>query len=243
MSQAGPQPSSDLAESLPESWHTELARRTSAAPGPVEERIAVIEDSLQCFTHGRLSCLPVIGVAWLYPAVRRFAQARRRQAEWNLARGYLAAGMLLASAGWLVGVMSWLLGFAASVRMVNPEGTGVALERLVPRLLALAMPASIFGLLAAAETIWAVRVFSTRFWQWVFGVGSAGVFGVLWWLLTKVAAEGRFGPFGPELPLLTLWATWLTAGFVTLALSQAGRWAWLVWFAALVGLSVPMLVL
>ena len=57
--------------------------------------------------------LPVLGVAYLYPAVRRFRWARRRKVEWNPARGYLAAGLALASGGWLVTLVSWLFVFNA----------------------------------------------------------------------------------------------------------------------------------
>lgn len=243
MNPPGASSADEFSTSLPETGQAELARRAAAAPTPADERIAVIEDSLACFTYGWLACIPFVGVGYLYPAVRRFLHARRRKVEWNPACGYLAAGMLLTSAGWLSGALVWPLIYAFVVDLLNPLGEDVNLALLLPRMLCAAGPVSFFGLLAATETAFGIRLLTTRLWQWVFGAGFAGVLGLLWWLFTMMAAEGRIGRFGPAQPLLVLWATWLTAGFVTLALGRAGRWAWLVWFAALIGLSVPMLTL
>lgn len=121
MSQPGTNSTEEFNTSLPEAWQAELARRAASAPSPVEERIAVIEDSLACFTYGWLTCIPFVGAAYLYPAVRRFVHARRRPVDWNPARGYLAAGMFLAGIGWLLTLAVWPRLAAGVLSMIDPH--------------------------------------------------------------------------------------------------------------------------
>lgn len=238
MSQPDASPPADFTVSLPESWRAAVEQRGGPA-----ERIAVIEDSLRCFTCGWLSCLPVIGVAYLYPALRRFFRVRRSTVEWNPARGYLAAGLALTSAGWLVGVWSWLIVFAALAGVMAPNSDGPGLGNLLFAATLFNCPFVIVGLLLATATAWSLPILTGQIWRWI--VRLVIVFSVanLWWLFRNEAAHGRTeAAWLPFLHIAT-WGAWLMAGFTTLALRTAGRWAWLVWFAVLVALTLPFLIL
>jgi hypothetical protein len=141
--------SADLTTSLPDSWRAELAPRDSP-----DERIAVIEESLRCFTYGWLACIPFVGVAYLFPAVRGFVHARQRKVEWNPARGYLAAGLALASVGWMVNVWCWLVAFV-SVAVVNAQNAdGLRLDQLFLAATLFNSPFVVVGLLLSASTVW-----------------------------------------------------------------------------------------
>lgn len=149
MSQPEANSAAGPAASLPDSPRAELARRDSP-----DERIAVIEESLRCFTYGWLACIPFVGVAYLFPAARGFVHARQRKVGWNPARGYLAAGILLTSAGWLVGVLSWLLGLIALMELGDPSEPEVPVVRLMFGALLLSVPIVLVGSVAAASTVW-----------------------------------------------------------------------------------------
>lgn len=238
MSQPDANPPADFTVSLPDSWRSSIEQRGGPA-----ERIEVIEDSLRCYAYGWLSCVPVIGVAWLYPAVRRFAQARRRQAEWNPARGYLAAGLALASVGWMVNVWSWLIALVAVAIVDAQNADGLNLGQLLIAATLFNSPFVIVGLLLATATGWSVPLFSRRFWWWVVGIAAAFCFANLWWMLSKLAEHGQVEAKWVPFLHISAWGVWLMAGFLTLALRKAGRWAWLVWFAVLVALTLPFLVM
>ncbi len=165
MNSPGASSAEDFTTSLPDTWQAELARRAAAAPTPADERIAVIEDSLACFTYGWLACIPFVGVGYLYPAVRRFLHARRRKVEWNPACGYLAAGMLLVSVGWLVGVLSWILGLAGLMGLSDPTGPEVPVANLIFGSMLLNGPALLFGLTIAAWIVWPEQRLDKRWWQ------------------------------------------------------------------------------
>lgn len=241
MSQPGANSADEFGTSLPEAWQAELARRAAAAPNPVEERIAVVEESLRCFTYGWLTCVPFVGVAYLLPAVRSFLCARRRKVEWNPARGYLAAGMLLVSAGWLVGVLSWILGLAALMELGDPTGPEVPVANLMLGSMLLNGPALLVGLLMAAWTVWPGLQVDKRWRQW--GLGALFVFcwGCLIWWFRRLADHSETTLAWGTFLFLSVWGSWLLGGFVILALRRAGRLAWLVWLGMLAALSFPFL--
>lgn len=244
MSQPGTTSTDDFSTSLPEAWQAELARRAASAPNPVEERIAVIEDSLRCFAYGWLSCIPLVGVAYVFPAVRRFLQASRRKVEWNPARGYLAAGMLLTCVGWLVGLVSWILGLAMLMDLADPTGPGVPVANVVLGFLLLTSPALLVGLMMAARTVWPGLRLDKRWWQW--GLGTLSVVfccGILTWWFCRLANHGETTLAWGTFLFLIVWGSWLLGGFVILALRQAGSLAWLAWLGILAALTLPFLLI
>lgn len=239
MNQPGTTSTDDFSTSLPEAWQAELARRAASAPNAVEERIAVIEDSLRCFAYGWLSCIPLVGVAYVFPAVRRFLQASRRKVEWNPARGYLAAGMLLTCAGWLVGVWSWILGLAALMELGDPTGPEVPVAKLLFGSLLLNGPLLLVGLLLAASTVWPAVRLGREWRQWGLGALFLFCWGLLTWWFDRVATQGESS--WELLIFLSIGGIWLLGGFAILALRRAGRLAWLVWFGVLAAFSFPFM--
>lgn len=236
MSQRDANPPADFTVSLPESWQAAIEQRGGPA-----ERIEVIEDSLRCYAYGWLSCLPVIGVAWLYPAVRRFAQARRRQAGWNPARGYLAAGLALTSIGWLVTLMSWLL----FLNMLPITGDFVAREADLMGILALvlvlgAVP-SFLGLCVAWATVWdwlanlSARLRVAAVTVAVLAYATFGFLALSDSFRHRLSESER--SFRVEIAGLGIWLVWLLGGFVLLARRDARLRVWLVWFVVLIVLS------
>lgn len=254
MSQPDANPPADFTVSLPESWRPKLAQPEPAQPDDPNERIAVIEDSLQCFTYGWLSCLPVIGVAWLYPAVRRFAQARRRQNQWNPARGYLAAGLALASAGWFVMLMSWLVVLNAVVVVGELATPDASVMNLLPAVLFFGCPPAIAGLVVAGATCcprltgqllsyWRKRTVRKLLFGLAVFIGLLTVF--------SSASEKLWQSVGlrwPELPPETYlafgpvvsWSLWMAGGMGCLVLrgEVSKRFAWLVGCVWLAGAAL-----
>lgn len=180
MSQPEANSAPDSTVPLPDSWQAELARRAATTPAPVDERIAVIEDSLRCFTYGWLSCVPLLGVVYLYPAVRRFNQARRRQVEWNPARGYLSAGLALASLGWMICLLTWWAFISAQAAVVETDSDD-GLMNFLPAVLFFGSPPAVAGLVVTAVSAWKSLADACRRFLWlvvVFGLGcylSAGL--------------------------------------------------------------------
>ncbi|KAF0175456.1 MAG: hypothetical protein FD161_3351 [Limisphaerales bacterium] len=237
MSQPDANPPADFTLSLPESWRAAVEQRGSPA-----ERIEVIEDSLRCYAYGWLSCLPVIGVAWLYPAVRRFLQARRRKVQWNPARGYLAAGLALGSVGWVVALVSWLVVLNALAVAGDFVVSGDDLLNLLPHILFLGSVPSLAGLCVAWATVWgwlANLPARLRVGAAVVALVAYGTFG---YLALSESFRYRFSEdersFRAEITGLGLWLVWLLGGFVLLARREARLRSWLTWFVMLVVLSV-----
>jgi len=175
VSQPDANPPADFTVSLPESWRAAIEQRGGPA-----ERIEVIEDSLRCYAYGWLSCLPVIGVAWLYPAVRRFVQARRRQAEWNPARGYLAAGLALASGGWMVGLVSWLVSLNAVVVLGELAASDAGAMNLLPAVLFFGCPPAVAGLVIAGALAWERLSEVCQRFRWLVVVLGLGFYFSAW---------------------------------------------------------------
>lgn len=184
MSQPDANPPADFTVSLPESWRAAIEQRGSPA-----ERIEVIEDSLRCYAYGWLSCLPVIGVAWLYPAVRRFAQARRRQAEWNPARGYLAAGLALASVGWLVALVSWLVVLNAVVVVGEFATSDTGVMNLLPAVLFFGCPPAVVGFVMAGAFAWKRLTPVCQRFRWLVVVIGLGFYFSAWLALESASAR------------------------------------------------------
>ena len=243
MSQPEPASDADFTVSMPESWRPKLTQSEPTLPDPPDERIAVIEDSLQCFTFGWLSCLPVIGVAWLYPTVRRFRQARRRQVQWNPARGYLAAGLALASVGWLINVWSWLTAFAAIAVEEAQNADGLNLGGALLAATLFNSPILITGLCVAMATAfprfadllrWERFVASMRKRRvWFVALACAWVVLPFWFQLRLLSETYAF------LAPMIAWSFWMLSGVGCLILQRldgAGKsLAWLAWIVWLIG--------
>jgi hypothetical protein len=233
VSQPKPQPVADFTVSLPESWRAKLAQPQPAQPDDPEQRIAVIEDSLRCFTYGWLSCLPVIGVGWLYPAVRRFAHAKRHKAEWNPARGYLAAGLALASVGWMVALVSWLVVLNAVVVVGEFSASDAGVMNLLPAVLFFGSPPAVVGLVVVWVTVCPRLAEFSSLSLWRVVVSSLGISAAIG--LTLVAVVARWREEQWERPLwlamvgLGIWTTWLLGGFIILALRKKTPWVWAAW--------------
>ena len=87
---------------MPESWRTPASK-----PSGPTDRVALIENSLRCLTYGWLSLVPVAGAFFVIPAVRMFQRVDRERAEWNPAAHLWLRGLVLASFGFWVGLLSW----------------------------------------------------------------------------------------------------------------------------------------
>lgn len=250
MSQPEPQPAADFTVSLPDSWRAAIEQRGGPA-----ERIEVIEDSLRCYTYGWLSCLPVIGVAYLYPAVRRFVHARRQQAEWNPARGYLAAGLALTGIGWLIGLAVWPTISSSMLSAIEPYSsyrddwsatlTHILMFGSLPAFwswsLALGVVWSWWGNPAKRRSRAIVVVgFYLGLCAWNFPAETAKPgYPIDYapetsaWALASWAQRDAYFPIG-----MMIWAGWLIGGFLLLALRRAPLSVWLGWFGGLVLLAL-----
>lgn len=241
MSQPEPTTGADFTVSMPESWRPRPARSEPTQPDSPDARIAVIEDSLQCFTYGWLACVPVFGVAWLYPAVRRFVQARRRKVEWNPARGYLAAGLALASVGWVIGLVVWLIVFNALAVAGEWVSSGNDFLGTLPTVLFVGAMPSFAGLVVAWRVVWEwLARRSARFQIVVWSVA------LLLYLTLGLTLDSRpvhwqepdyQRQFRGEMTVLGVWALWLFGGFVLLARKGVALRIWLIWLAVLALLS------
>lgn len=240
MSQPDANPPADFTVSLPESWRTAIEQ----SGGP-EQRIAVIEDSLQCYTYGWLSCLPLLGVVYLYPAVRRFAQARRRPVEWNPARGYLASGLALAGVGWLLALVFWpvMLGAPLTVLNVIDPNDEEIWRNSIPSAVTLGSLPALVAWFSALDLV-------SHWWRkWIHGaVRWALVSSVyLGWCVLHLAGErrGHWSVAGDASSSnnagIVAWLAWLIVGFLALALGKAKLWAWLAWLFVLTVLTVLFL--
>ena len=235
MSQPDAQSPSDFTVSLPESWRNAIAERNGPA-----QRIAVIEDSLRCFTYGWLSCLPVIGAGYLYPAVRRFAFVRRSEVEWNPARGYQAAGLALASVGWLITLGSWLVLLTSVMDMGDAAPFHAEASRLMLAVLIIGCPLSLAGLCLAAATafpriaaLFDWKRFMANLWNhrgWFAGLACVWVTLPFWHRLILLAKTYWF--LGP----IISWSCWMLGGLGCLLLqrlSAIGKplicLAWAIW--------------
>lgn len=249
----------DLRDALPEAWQAELARRSASAPSAADQRIAAIEDSLACFTYGWLTCIPFVGVGYLYPAVRRFMRARRQTVDWNPARGYLAAGMFLTGIGWLITLAVWSRLAAGVLSLVEPHSD--YLDEW-PTVLASTVA---FGSL---PTLCAWSVALGVIWNWwaesarrrVRNISVAGAYLVLWGLCLSPAPKRYEDPWmtqriEPALGSLAWWREadllypggliflwgWFFGGLLLLIVRRAPFAVWLGWFAGLVLLGSLLL--
>ncbi len=209
--------------------------------GSAAQRVEVIEDSLRCFAYGWLSCVPVLGVAYLFPALRRFVRAGRLAAAWNPARGYLAAGLALVGIGWLLALTIWpvfvLEVIAPDVNMWSDVITAALLCGLLPALAAWSIA------LATVWKWWAERVRGVVRWTLVASIWIAAI-----GLLLASRRAYRLHLWGDSyegwLPDwlryfgLALWAGWLFGGFVLLARREAKLRTWGMWLFGLAALSL-----
>lgn len=227
----------DLSVSMPESW------RASASPqsGPTD-RVALIENSLRCLTYGWLSLVPVAGAFFVIPAVRMFQRVDRERAEWNPAAHLWLRGLVLASFGFWVGLLSWwLLLWCGGVakELVNLAEGEMAL--MLAHLLIFGSCPTLLGLgLAAARWPNRFGAFVHRFRRLLlFLLGTAYAILVLVISMTeslqpRTRLDGRTGSvYG----LLTVWLVWLLGGFVLLALRRAKAWVWLIWVVGAAALT------
>jgi hypothetical protein len=71
------------------------------------DRVRVIERSLECFTQGWLSLIPVLGIFAAIQAMILHHQVRSETGrEWNPAGRYLLAGFVLAWTGSLLSILA-----------------------------------------------------------------------------------------------------------------------------------------
>lgn len=116
-----------------------------------DQRIAVIDDSLKCLLYGALACVPFLGALFLLSAVRSFRAARRNPAPWNPARRPLAAGLALASVGWLVNLASWWIPICsfAKATYLDQWIAEESLLHFLPGVLAVGFPVTLAGWIMA----------------------------------------------------------------------------------------------
>ena len=89
---------------MPEAWRQAQAFRDSPA-----HRIELIEASQRCLLYGWLSWLPLLGVFFAGPAVVRFFRTTRDLTVWNPAHHLAVRGMILASLGGGLSLLTWYL--------------------------------------------------------------------------------------------------------------------------------------
>lgn len=250
MSQPDANPPADFTVSLPESWRAAVEQRGGPA-----ERIAVIEDSLRCYAYGWLSCLPVIGVAWLYPAVQRFLQARRQQVRWNPARGYLAAGLALTGVGWLIALAVWPTLAGSSLSAIDPY---------IPYMDDWSATLTYILLFGSLPALWSWNLALGVVWGWwqdppkreVRAIVVTGLYlGLCAWSFPGESARSAYSmdyPMEPSISLLArwverdayfpigmiIWTGWLVSGFLLLALRRAPESVWLGWFGVTILLTL-----
>ena len=138
---------------------SEVASISSAPAADVaaaDRRIAVIDDSLKCLLYGALSCVPFLGALFLLSAVRSFRSARRNPTPWNPARRPLAAGLALASAGWLINLASWWVPICSFAKATYFD-QWIAEESVLhflPIVVALGFPLSLVGWSMSLRALW-----------------------------------------------------------------------------------------
>lgn len=218
---------------MPESWRLKPTPPELGQTGRPDERIATIEDSLRCFTYGLLSCLPVIGAAWLYPAVRRFVHARRRKVEWNPARGYLATGLALASIGWIIALVAWLFVLIFFVAEGQFIVTRDDLFNLLPTVLFLGAIPTFFGLAKAWASVWDGLANLSPQVRW----SATTVALIAYAIAGLLAGSETVRNSCSERAGMGIWMVWLLGGFVLLAVKPVRLALWLVWYGVLLVLS------
>ena len=86
---------------------------------PPEERIRLMEWSLQCFVFGLLSLLPGIGLAFGCISLSLFARVQRREdGSWNPAAPYLSWGSTLAG----IGILQSMVVIGLGLEMIARSG-------------------------------------------------------------------------------------------------------------------------
>ena len=141
---------------------SEVASISSAPAADVaaaDRRIAVIDDSLKCLLYGALSCVPFLGAGCLLSAVRSYRRAAQNPTPWNPARRPLAAGLALASVGWLVTLASWWFPVCEFVvaDYFDQWVTTADLFAWLPRILALGFPLTLVGWTLAIRSLRPLR--------------------------------------------------------------------------------------
>lgn len=233
----------DFSVSMPESWRRAMVPPVD--PASPASRIALIEDSQRCLTHGWLTLLPVVGAFFVIPAVRRFLSVDRERGAWNPAAHLWLRGLVLACLGYWANLIWWgLLARWLSAAMQDNRSDSPAHLQLYSLLLFASAP-GFFGI-GLAATRW-----PTRFGLFV-KHRHRELFGLL--LVSYATVQHRFinlpwdhygmrhqseGP--SELFLhgsLILWLSWLLAGFACLARRGTSSWLWVTWLfgGALLGL-------
>ena len=231
----------DLSVSMPESWRVRPTAVPPATPATPAQRIALIEDSQRCLTHGWLSLVPLVGSFHVVPAVRQFLRLDGVRAEWNPAAHLWLRGLVLACIGFWSNLFWW--GLVVQWVVNEPhrhdpiDGMSLAYVMLFG-----GIPA-VFGL-AVAATRWpnAFGAFVLRH-RWLLAVlAFVGFILLLQWLsLAEWRHQQRMPDrewlhesqpavaiSGPKLICLV----WLVAGLPTLSLPGVkSPWWWLVWLA------------
>ena len=126
-----------------------------AANAAADRRIAVIDDSLKCLLCGALTCVPLLGAMFILSAVRSFRGARANPSPWNPARRALAAGLALASVGWLINLVAWwvaLFKVAMAVSLDQPFAEA-ELIRSLPIVVAVGFPVALAGWIMAMRAL------------------------------------------------------------------------------------------
>ncbi len=239
MAEAAPNPNpspvgpngEDFAASVPESWRTAQAQRTSPA-----RRIVVMEDSMRCLTCGWLSLVPVLGVAFVISAVSHFRRVDRERAAWNPAAHLWLRGLVLASFGcWTNLFWLWLVFCALGDNEHTSDGD---LGMLLVYVLAFGSAPTLLGL-GYAATRWSNRfgqfAHRTRVGLLVLMVTAYGTLLYLVWMNEAERSSARTAIYGLSevqfVTQITLWMFWLIGGFIGLAMRGVKSWWWLAWLA------------
>ena len=220
----------DFTLSVPESWRTVTVAVPPATPA---QRIALIEDSQRCLTHGWLSLVPLAGALFVIPAVRHFLRVDRERAGWNPAAHLWLRGLVLASFGCWTNLLWWGLIMAGSTD-TDEQGKVVVLLYL----LTFGSAPTLLGLGYAAAR------WSNRFGEFVqrTRVGLLSLMGAaylaLYWFfwVSEVDRRGlRSGMHDSTefsfFTQLTFWLLWVIGGSIGMAWRGLKSWWWLAWLA------------
>lgn len=227
----------DLSVSMPESWRVRPIAVPPATPATPAQRIALIEDSQRCLTHGWLSLVPLVGVPFIVSAFRWFRRVDRERAEWNPAAHLWLRGLVLASLGYWSNLFWWgllarWLGEATNVM----RSDGSALVQFFCVLVFGTAPG--FLGLGLAATRWpnCFGTFVKRRHRELFTLLLLGLVLASYATSVHLAASHGMGGNQKRLPsdlLLTgasfLWPAWLLAGFACLARRSTNLWWWVGW--------------
>lgn len=220
----------DFSMSVPESWHTVVVVVPPATPA---QRIALIEDSQRCLTHGWLSLVPLAGALFVIPAVRQFLRVDRERVEWNPAAHLWLRGLVLASFGCWTNLLWWGLIIAGSA---DTDETGKVLVLVC--FLTFGSAPTLLGLDYAASR-WSTRLGAVvqRTRVGLLSMMGAAYLALFWyfWMIEAERSSARSGMRGSTDVLfqtqIALWILWIIGGFVGLAWRGVKSWWWLAWLA------------